>query len=277
MFTNTKLCILFCIGIIFTGCISENKKTALKFEPVSSKVYMPDSNYNKDLGEWKKYYEQCTKKDLFPDAYYLQLQDKIYIGSINNEQAIDINKGTNILDTSNGNSPFNIMSVINSSNCTDTIQLSDKLKTAFFKEVVDALNTSPEFKSLESVIDAGDMTIITGSLYSTALIKDSLINILNSTRDSSLIIYKELLLKPENVLLAETIEVMGFRAEFSLKAKLSDFLRKQLVREVFPDNKTSKVFRSLVLLSSNRLRIVIDKRFTVLGRFLQLKVDEKTD
>ena len=114
MFTKNELCIFFCIGIIFLGCNSEDKKNALKFELVSSSLYVPDSSYNKDLLGWKKYYEKCIKSDLFPDAYYLHLQDKIYIGSINNEHEIDVNKGINILDTSNGKSPFSLMSVVNS-------------------------------------------------------------------------------------------------------------------------------------------------------------------
>ena len=147
MFTKNKLCIFCCICIIFLGCNSGNKKITLKFVTVSSSLYAPDSSYTEDRLAWKKYYEQCIKSDLFPDAFYLQLQDKVYIGSINNEHEIDVNKGINILDTGNGKSIFNVMYIVNSSNCDDTIHLSEKLRNGFLREVENGLINSPEYKN----------------------------------------------------------------------------------------------------------------------------------
>jgi hypothetical protein len=94
---------------------------------------------------------------------------------------------------------------------------------------------------------------------------------LSTTHDSSLIRFKELLLKPENALLAQTVEVLGFSAEFPLKMNLSTTQVTQLAKEFFFNINSSTDTGSIILLSNNNLRIQINKRYTVLGRFLKLK------
>ena len=76
---------------------------------------------------------------------------------------------------------------------------------------------------------------------------------------------------PRNALLAQTIDVMGFSAEFPLKGKLSDQQKKQLGKEVYINPENAMEYGSILLLPNNNLRIQINKRYTVLGRFLQLR------
>ena len=100
-----------------------------------------------------------------------------------------------------------------------------------------------------------------------------MISLLNRTKDSSLIRYKELLLKPENALLAQTVDILGFTAEFPLKTKLSASQEKQLAKQVSFTVNGSNENGSIMLLSNNNLVIKINKRYSVLGRFLKLKAE----
>jgi len=272
MFKNNKLFIVYFICVVFVSCnLAGKEKAKLTFVPVSDSLYRPNDDYQQTLLLWKNYYEQCINMKLFPDAFYLQLQNKVYIGSINNEHEIDVNQGIHILDTSNYKNLFNLLAILNSANCSATINLNNTLKREFYGEVLQALNTSTDYKSLAAVFDTGQMKIKTGSVYDNTLRTDSLINLLNRTHDTSLIRFKELLLMPENVLLAQTIEVFGFSAEFPLKSALSAIQKKQLTKEVLFNINNSNEMGSIMLLSNNNLRIQINKRYTVLGRFLKLK------
>ena len=201
-FTKIKYCAFICIIVGFAGCNQNTRKQNLKFEVVSDSLYKPDDNYKKGLSLWKNYYEHCMNQQLFADAFYLQLQDKINIGSINNEHETDITKGLKILDTSNNQNIFNLLAIMNSANCSDTMQLNNNLRKDFYAEVTKVLSASPEYKDLPAIFDTVQMNIRVGTIFYDALRPDSLISILNRTKDSSLIRYKELLLKPENALLA---------------------------------------------------------------------------
>jgi hypothetical protein len=198
----------------------------------------------------------------------------VYIGSINNQHDIDVNKGIIILDTSNryGN-VFNLLSIKNAFNCYDTLSLVGNLKASFFKELMEGLNASPEYRSVVTVIDSAKMKIRISTLYTIALMPDRLLEMLNTTKDSSLVRFKELLLTAGNVLLAQTVEILGFIAEFPLAKKLSPAQQQQLTREIFFKFNDSKDNASLILLSNNNLRVQLNKRYTVLGKFLQLKTE----
>jgi len=211
-------------------------------------------------------------EQLFPDAFYLQLQDKVNIGSINNEQERDVNKKINILDTSNNKNIFNLFAIVNSSNCSDTIHLNGPLKKDFYREVVNALSISPGYKELPAAIDTGQMKIKIGVAFNNTLRLDSLINLLNRTQDSSLIHFKDLLLLPENALLAQTVDILGFSAEFPLKMKLSAQQKQQLEKGISFDMNTSNDNVRLALLSDN-VHVQVNKRYSVLGRFLKLKAE----
>lgn len=274
MFANTKTCILLYSCIVLFACNASKKESTLTLEPVSNSTYIPDSNYSKDFAERKRYYEACTKTTLFTNAFYLQPQDKINIGSINNQHEINVNKGVNILDTSKGKSPFNLMTVVNSSNCSDSMRLTGNLRAAFYREVATALSMSPASKSLLSVIDTTKMVVKIGSIYTDVFIQDSVISRLNSTKDSALLHYKEQLLNPENVLLAETVEVLEFSAEFPLKMKLSPLQETLLTKPFAIDSFPSKNTGTIELRGSQYLRVQLNKRYTVLGKFVQVKIQE---
>jgi len=273
MFPKNNLIVFFCICVAIVGCNTGSKQPRVKFETVSDSLYKPDDNYKQNLIIWKNYYEQCMKEQLFTDAFYLQLQDKLNIGSINNEHEMDVNKGIHILDTSNNNNIFNLLAFINSNNCGDTIHLNNNLRISFYDEVVKALDSSPEYKNLTANFDSLLMTIKIGTVYSTALRPDSLISILNRTKDSSLMYFKELLLRPENALLAQTVDILGFSAEFPLKTRLPASQEKQLAKKVSFTVDGSNENGSIMLLSNNTLFIKINKRYSVLGRFLKLKAE----
>ena len=265
----TSCCIIF---ILFVACNGHSTQPKLKFEPVSNDVYSPNENYRNVFSAWKDYYLHCTNQQLFSDAFYLQLQDRVYIGSINNQHAIDVNKGIVVFDTSNkyGN-VFNLLSIKNAFNCYDTITLSGNLKTSFYNELIGALSASAEYKSLASAIDTAQMKIRITTLYTIALMPDKLIELLSTTKDSSLHRFKELLLTPGNVLLAQTVDIFGFIAEFSPKTKLSRTQQNDLAKERFFDLSNSRDNASIILLSNNNLRVQLNKRYSVLGKFLQLK------
>ena len=263
----------FCFAcVIIVGCKSNTKSPTLKFESVSSNVYSPNDNYRQALSEWKRYYQHCTSEPLFSDAFYLQLQDKVYIGSINSRQGIDINKGTVLLDTSRHfANVFKLLSIQNAFNCYDTMALVGNLKTSFYNEVIEGLNASPGYKTLATVIDSSQMKTRISTLYTIGLIPEKLIELFNTTTDTSLIHFKELLLRLGNVLLDQTVEILGFTADFPLKAKLSFTEQQELTKGVYFNLNASSDNVSLILLANNNLRIQLNKRYTVLGKFLQLK------
>jgi hypothetical protein len=275
MFNNPRLSILcFICAALFSCNMNTKEKTKLSFVTVSDSVYKSSDEYKQNLSVFKKYYEKCANEQLYPDVFYLELQRKMYIGSINSEHELVVNKGINVLDTSNGKNIFDLLAVISSSNCSDTISLNSNMRKVIYGDVIDALNTLPEYKNLSAVIDTVQMKLRIGTVYNSTLRTDSLISLLNRTQDSSLIRYKQLLLMPRNALLAQTIDVMGFAAEFPLKGKLSPQQKKQLGKEVYINPEGATEYGSLLLLPNNNLRIQINKRYTVLGRFLQLREEK---
>lgn len=152
---SEKYNVVIFLFLFFTicGCTSTTRPTNLKFEAVSSTVYSPNEGYRQSLSEWKRYYQYCTSEPLFPDAYYLQLQDRVYIGSINNRQGIDINKRIILLDTSRHfANVFKLLSIQNAFNCYDTIDLVGNLKASFYNEVAKGLNASDGYRSLALLI-----------------------------------------------------------------------------------------------------------------------------
>ncbi len=274
MFKNNILFAVYLICVALISCNAGTKeRTRLTFVTINDSLYKSNDDYQQSLLSWKNYYEQCINRELFPNAFYLQLQDKMYIGSINNEHERDVNKAIHILDTSNYHTLFNLLAITNSANCSNFINLNSALKKEFLDEVLQALHALTDDKNMEAVLDTEHMKIKIGSLYENTLKTDSIISLLNRTQDSSLIRFKELLLKPENVLLAQTIEAFGFNVELPLKSKLSAIQEKQLKKPVFFTTDSSKNNAIITLVSNNTIRIQINKRYTVLGTFLKLKQD----
>ncbi len=276
MFMENKLFIGYFICAALLSCnLGSKEKTKLILMPVSDSLYNSNDAYKQNLSVWRSYYEKCMQGQLFQNAFYLQLGNKVNIGSINNAHELNVNSGARLLDTSHNKNIFNLLSIVKWNNCNDTINLNDKLRVDFFSEVVNALNASPEYKSLVTIIDAKQMSIKLESIGIDTLVNDSLINLLSTTHDSSLIHFKELLLKPENALLAQTVEVLGFNAEFTIKKKLSMKEEKQLAKGIFFNVNSSNDRVGILLLSNNKLHIQVNKRYTVLGGFLKLKEIQK--
>ncbi len=155
----------------------------------------------------------------------------------------------------------------------DTIQLTNTLKDAFFNEVKNILTASSDQKTILELIDTATMKIKIGTVYANELVPNRLLNLLDTTTDTSLIKYKALLLKLENVLLAKTVEMLCFNAEFLLKLKPSATQEKELTKQVFFNINNSPYNGSIKLLPNNNLRIQINKRYTVLGSFVQLTAE----
>lgn len=276
MFMKNKLFIVYLICAAFLSCnLGSKEKTKLIFMPISDSLYNSNDAYKQNLSVWRSYYEKCMQGQLFQNAFYLQLGNKINIGSINNAHELNVNSGIQLLDTSHNKNIFNLLSIVKWNNCNDTINLNDKLRLDFFNEVVNALNASPEYKSLAAIIDAKQMRIKLESIGIDTLMNDSLINLLNTTHDSALIHFKELLLKPENALLAQTVEVLGFDAEFTVKKKLPRKEEKQLTKGIYFNMNSSNDRVGILLLSNNKLHIQVNKIYTVLGGFLKLKEVQK--
>ena len=269
--------LIFCFSwLIMSGCTSAKKQQQLKFEWISSNVYSPNDDYRQALSEWGRYYQHCTSEPLFSDAFYLQLQDKIYIGSINNQQGIDINKGTVLLDTgSHFANVLKLLSVENAFNCYDTMALVGNLRTSFYREVNECLTTFPGYKTLATVIDTTQMKVRVNTLYTIELVPQKLIELFNTTKDTSLINFKELLMKPGNVLLGETVEILGFSVDLPLRAALPPAQRQQFTKGVYFSLDNSGDRANVILLANNDLRIQLNKRYTVLGKFLQLTNKEQ--
>jgi hypothetical protein len=273
---KNKLFIVYFICVALLSCnLGSKEKAKLIFIPVSDSLYKSNDAYKQNLSVWKSYYEKCMQGQLFQNAFYLQLGNKVNIGSINNAHELNVNSGAPLLDTSGNRNIFNLLSIVKWNNCYDTINLNDKLRMDFFGEVVNALNASPAYKSLATIIDAKRMSIKLESIGIDTLMNDSLINLLSTTHDSSLIHFKELLLKPENALLAQAVEVLGFDAEFTVKKKLPMKEEKQLMKGNFFNMNSSNDRIDILLLSNNKLHIKVNKRYTVLGGFLKLEEVQK--
>ena len=275
MFKINKLLIASVFWVALLSCNQGDNKNKFRFAfvTVNDSLYKPNDDYKQIIDVWKDYYQKCTNEKLFENAFYLYLQNKVYIGSINNQNELIVNRGTTILDTSNYKNLFNLLENVSSSNCGDTINLLNHLKEDFYNEIIDALNATSEYRNLINDTDTGQMKIKLGAVSNNRLRVDSLIELLDKTKDSSLLHFKDLLLKPENVILGQTIDLFGFSAEFPLKSKLSEQEEKQFEKEVFFNLSTQNDKGSIRLVSNNILRIQINKRYTVLGRFLKLQVN----
>ena len=144
---NTFLAFLaVCIGA--SACHSNSREHTLKFESVGDSLYKPDDNYKQSLAIWKQYYEHCMNQQIFADAFYLQLQDKVNIGSINNEHATDITRGVKILDTAAHQNLFHLLAIMNSANCSDTIPLTNHLRKDFYAEIKKVLDITNNYKNI---------------------------------------------------------------------------------------------------------------------------------
>ncbi len=268
-----RLTLIFGVSLLFGACNSA--KPTLVFEELPSASYTPGIAYTNDLRSWKKYYESCFKTNLFANAFYLGLQDRVYIGSINSSHKTDVSKGINVLDTSRGKNIFNLMYIIQSQRCGETMELTQQLRSDFFKEVDSALATDARYAKLLSLADTGAMSIIPGSMYNNSFIEERLSSTLDSTKDPLLLRYKTLVVQPGNAMLAETVELMGFQAEMGLKRKLSPAEQERWNGQATIDNDFSKIIGKVAISADGYVTIQVNKRYTIFGKFVQVKDGSK--
>src|SRR5687768_14809281 len=150
---NNLGCLLI-VFLLLTGCSSATKTGNFRFEPLSDSLYRPGGTYDETRALWVKYYEECMYQQVFPGTFYLGIQDRIYIGSINNQQEVAVNKGFHLLDTSGSKSVFNLVGIINSANCNaSTLTLNPTIQRSFYHEVIRVLSTSETFSPIADVLD----------------------------------------------------------------------------------------------------------------------------
>jgi len=275
MFKILKPFILFGLGFTsLTGCKSEADKKTMHFEVVSDSLYVGPNNYKARFTEWKKIYEECMQNRLFQNALYMGLQENVHIGSISNQHATNISKQFSIFDTSNRKHIINLFAVINNANCYTKINLSKDLQNDFYIELIKTLKNSGQYQYLTEYIDTGQINFKITTIADNSLRPDSLASLLQRTRDSSLLQFKQTLVTPGNALLARTAMIFGFYCEFPLKRKLSLEEEKKFGNEVFFKIGDTGDKGSIRLLSNQNLQVMINKYYTVFGQFFVFKEDK---
>jgi hypothetical protein len=271
---------LFCLSL-FSGCHNAPEKKDLHFEILDARIINDSltnhfSNYKDDLDQWKAVYEQCMHDTLFQNAFYLGLQDKIGISSICNQTSFNLNKQITVLDTSAKGNIFDILSVNNSANCFSKINLNKNLQDSFYNELIRNLKKAGDYRFLSDLVDSNQIVFKIGTMIDYSLRPDSLVSLLQRTKDSSLIYFKEILTTPGNGILARVAMIFGFDAQFHLKRKLSSEEESKLKNEVFFTLGNHGENGNIQLLPDQDIKVVIYKNFIVFGEFYVFNED-RTD
>jgi hypothetical protein len=90
---------------------------------------------------------------------------------------------------------------------------------------------------------------------------------LQRTRDSSLLIFRQILTTPGNALFVRAGMIFGFDAQFHLKRKLTQVEAVKFTNESFFKLDEQGDRGSIQLMSDQRLKVVINKNYTVFGQF----------
>ena len=268
---------IFCISII-AACHTTREKIELHYEVLDAQIINDSlinhfSNYKDDLNQWKAVYEQCMHDTLFPNAFYLGLQDKIGISSICNQRAFNLNKQITVLDTSAKGNIFDILSVNNSANCFSKINLNKNLQDSFYNELVRNLKKAGDFRFLSDLVDTNQIVFKISTMIDYSLRPDSLVSLLQRTKDSSLIYFREILTTSGNGILARVAMIFGFDAQFHLKRKLSSKEAGKLKNEVFFTLGDHGENGNIQLLTDQDIKAVINKNYIVFGEFYVFNED----
>jgi hypothetical protein len=252
------------------------EKIALHYEAldagvINDSIATHQASYKNDYDEWKSVYESCLHDTLFPNAFYLGLQDKIGISSICNQRELNLNKQITVLDTSAKGNIFDLLSVNNSANCFSKINLNKSLQDNFYIELIKNLKKTGEYKFLSDLVDTNQIVFKITTLIDYSLRPDSLISLLQRTKDSSLITFREILTTPGNGLLARVAMIFGFDAQFHLKRKLSAEEESNLKNEVFFKLGDHGENGNIQLLPDQNMKVVINKNYIVFGEFYLIR------
>ena len=253
-------------------CHSAPEKKEMHFEVldvgiVNDSLSAHQANYKENFNIWKAVYEQCMHDSLFPNAFYLGLQHNLGIGSISNQTAQNINSPITVLDTSGKSDIFDIIAVNNSANCFSKINLNKDLQDSFYKELIRSLKNAGYYSYLSDLVDTNQITFKIGTLIDIAIRADSLVSLLQRTKDSSLLIFRQILTTPGNALFVRAGMIFGFDAQFHLKRKPTPEEVGKFKNEIFIklDDKGDK--GSIQLLPDQSLKVVVNKNYTVFGQF----------
>jgi len=266
---------IFCISMI-VGCQTPSEKEALHYEvfdtrAINDSIAMHLANYKNDFDEWKTVYENCLNDTLFPNAFYLGLQDKIGISSICNQTAQNLNKQITVLDTSAKGNIFDLLSVNKSANCFSKINLNKSLQDNFYFELMRNLKNAGEYKYLSDLVDTNQIDFKISTLIDYSLRPDSLISLLQRTKDSSLIYFRQILTTPGNGILSRVAMIFVFNAQFHLKRKLSAEEESKLKNEVFFTLGNHGENGNIQLLPDQNIKIAINKNYIVFGEFYVIR------
>jgi hypothetical protein len=269
------LLVLFCI-VTFARCHTAPEKKAIHFEvleagPVNDSLSAHRPNYREDFIQWKSVYEQCMHDTLFPNAFYLGLQNRVGIGSISNQVVQNVNREITILDTSGKSDIFNILAVNNSANCFSKINLNKNLQDTFYNELNRNLKSAGDYSYLSGLMDTSQIIFNVSALIDFAIRKDSLVSLLQRTKDSSLLYFRQILTTPGNVLLVRAVMIFGFDAQFHLKKRLSPGEEGKLKNVVYFKLGDHGEKGIIQLLPDDNVKVVINKNYTVFGEFYSFK------
>ena len=217
---------------------------------------------------------RCMHDSLFPNAFFLGLQDNLGIGSVCNQVEQNINKKVGILDTSDNRDIFNIVAVINSANCFSKINLNKNLQNAFYNELIKNLKTSADYQYLSDLVDTSQIAFNITTFIDYTIRTDTLVSRLQHTQDSSLLYFTQILTTPGNVMLTRAAMIMGFDSEFHLKRKLTPEEETKFKNEVYFKTGENGGKGSIKMLDNQNLKVVINKYYTVFGQFYAFKSGE---
>jgi len=263
--------LFYCIVLISVGCHEGVKNKKIVYVAISGSSYRPDSSYEQNFLQWKKVYEDCMNYQLFPNAIYMGLQQRINVGSINNRSAQNVNGQTSIVDTIYSRKLFNLFAVIGASNCYSKINLNENLQNQFYSELKKGLNQLKQYSYLADLIDTSQMTFTVTTIADNSILPDSLVSTLQTTKDTSLLHFKRILLAPGNALLTHVTMIFGFESEFQLRKKLSITDEKKFNDEVFFNFDNRFETGNIKLLPNHHLKVHINKYYTVFGEFYAFK------
>jgi hypothetical protein len=268
---------LFCLSL-FPGCHDVPKKNKLHFQVLEAGIINDSlsahfANYKDDFNQWKAVYEDCLHDTLNPNAIYLGLQNKIGLSSICNRTELNLNKQITVLDTSANGNIFDLLSVNNSANCFSKINLNKNLQDSFYIELIRNLTMAGNYSYLADLVDTNQIVFKISTLIDYSFRPDSLISLLQRTKDSSLVYFREILTTPGNALIARVAMIFGFESRFHLKRKLSETEASKLKNEVFLILGNHGENGNIQMLTDRDIKFVINKNYIVFGEFYVFNED----
>jgi hypothetical protein len=260
----------------FVQCHSGPAKPTIQYEllsvgMVNDSLSAHQANYTEEFGHWKTVYTDCLHDSLFPDALYMGLQTRLWIGGISNRTTQNVSKQITVLDTSANGNILDILAINKSANCFSKINLTKSLQDSFYSELVRMLQSSGEYGYLAGLIDTSQITFKIGTLIDYSIRPDSLVSLLMRTQDSSLLEFRQILTTHGNALLIRAAMIFGFSSESGLKRKLTPAEEEKFKTGVYFQAGMHGETGKIKLFSSQNLQITISKNYTVFAQFTVFK------